>query len=212
MRPTFPRLRQALLMAAMLAPLHNAWALYKVVGPNGEITFTDVPPITPGRKAETINPAGTGPARADLPYVLKRVVQARPVLLYTTPHCPACEEGAKLLRARGVPYTEKTVSTPADLTAFHANNPHVDNLPLLSIGGVKMTPGFDSVAWNQALSAAGYPENSMLPATYRFAAPEHLAPAASSPPRETPAPRQPVVTPPPARPPSNSNAPPGFQF
>ncbi len=211
MRPTLTRLRQALLVAAMLAPLHSAWALYKVVGPNGEITFTDVPPAAPGHKAEAVNPTGTGPARADLPYALKRVVRERPVLLFTTPHCPACEDGAKLLRARGVPYTEKLVSNAADLNAFRADNPHVDHLPLLSIGGVKLTPGFDPLAWNQALSAAGYPENSALPANYRFAAPEHLAPAASAPPHEASVPRQPV-TPPPVLPPANPKAPPGFQF
>ena len=34
------------LLAALAAP--SAWAVYKVVGPNGQITFTDVPPQPPG--------------------------------------------------------------------------------------------------------------------------------------------------------------------
>ncbi len=206
------RMRDALILATLLVPLHSAWALYKIISPSGEVTFTDVPPAIPGQLAQRVDTTAAGDEGPVLPFTLKRLVRERPVLLYTTPHCPACEDGVKLLRTRGVPYTEKTVSDATDLATFRADHPRVDHLPLLSIGGVTLTPGFDPEVWNQALSTAGYPENSALPPHYKFAAPTHLAPPASRPAQKAPTPHHGQDLQPPVLPPSNPNAPPGFQF
>jgi hypothetical protein len=78
---------------------------------------------------------------------------------------------------------------------------------------VKLSPGFNAGAWNQALDSAGYPQHSELPKGYRFAIPRPLAgapaalPGSAHEPSDAASPPRPSVAPPP-----NPNAPPGFKF
>ncbi len=206
-----PALLGIMLLLGTAAP---AWAVYKVVGPDGSVTFTDVPPSS-AHSAVVPGLAAT-PASA-LPRHLRELQQSAPVVIYTTPDCKACDSGVQLLRKRGIPYSEKTIVTPQDAQALKAMDPSME-LPLLSVAGVDLAPGFNSGAWDQALSAAGYPRESQLPGDYRFAIPQSLVPplsgaapangAASAAPRPRSAtPAQPSVVAPP-----DPNAPPGFRF
>ncbi|MHB1666649.1 MAG: glutaredoxin family protein [Thiomonas sp.] len=201
------------LLAALAAP--SAWAVYKVVGPNGQITFTDIPPSRPGEQVERI---GT-PAQAQseqgasrVPADLQPVVRKYPVVIYTTPQCPACDDGVHLLRQRGIPYSDKSVATPADVTAYKRISDGSEKLPLLTVAGVRLPVGFAPDAWNQALTAAGYPQQSRLPKDFAFAAPEDLVPvaAASRPAKKASNPEGLPAAP--VLPPPNPKAPPGFQF
>lgn len=198
-------------LALCLAPAMPAWAVYKVVGPNGGVTFTDVPPA--GSQAAPVTGLPPASPRHELPEKLRQLQQQAPVVIYTTPNCKACDDGVRFLRGRGIPYTEKSVETAQDAQAFKAMDPEM-RVPLLSVAGVDLPPGFDAGAWGQTLNAAGYPAKSELPPGYRFALPRPLVPAShpaagtrgpSADPGATAA--QPSVLPPP-----NPNAPPGFKF
>lgn len=201
-------------IALSLGPATAAWAVYKLVGPNGSVTFTDVPPSSgdasslPGTAPSATSPSGDSGA---LPAKLRTLQQRAPVIVYTAPDCKACSDGIQLLRQRGIPYRAKTVASPQDAQAFKALDPDL-RVPLLSVAGVRLTPGFNADAWNQALDAAGYPAHSELPKGYRFPVPAPLVaipavlpgtPGASAPGSTA----QPSVAPPP-----NPNAPPGFKF
>lgn len=174
-----------------------AAALYKVVGPDGKVSYTDRPAVASGDKVVGINPTGpatgsgepTGPA---LPLALRQVAGKFPVILYvTTPDCGPCNSGRDLLRQRGIPYAERSVTTVEDADALQRLTGGRE-APTVSIGS-QVLRGFSAAEWTQYLDAAGYPATSTLPAGYKAADATPLTP-----PRATavaPAPR--VIAPPP---------------
>ena len=141
-----------------------------------------------------------------MPYELRQVASRFPVTLYTGNDCAPCTSARNLLTARGVPFTERTVTTNEDIEALQRLSGSA-GLPFGSIGGQQLA-GFSDAEWTQYLDAAGYPKQSQLPRNYRQPAPTPLvavkeaapAPAASAP-DQTPATRRPAPAPRPA--PSN---------
>jgi glutaredoxin len=103
-----------------------------------------------------------------LPFQLRQVVTRYPVTLYTAKECAPCNSGRNLLNARGIPYTEKTVTTAEDIEALRRLAGEA-SLPFLSIGAQRLR-GFSDAEWTQYLNAAGYPAQSALPPGYRRAA------------------------------------------
>lgn len=181
----------SLLAVLALMSGSSAWALYKVVGPDGRITYTDRPPGD--RPAQAIRANGATASTEGLPYELQRVVSRYPVSLFTGPKCASCDAGRQLLKDRGVPFVEKTISTNDDVRAYNKQEA-TDQLPSVRIGQ-KQLLGYSQADWTSYLDAAGYPAKSALPLNYRWPEPTPLAPpaenkpAASAPARNaTPAP------------------------
>jgi glutaredoxin len=191
--------------------ISQAQAVYRIVGPNGRITFTDTPPPT-GVDQKISGRGGALAASADsaLPYELQQVAARYPVTLYTGGNCGPCETGRNLLQARGIPFTERTVGTYDDAQALQRLSGQA-NLPVLSIGGQQLK-GYSDAEWNQFLDLAGYPKSSQLPATYRgpaatpLVAVQRPAPAATA--MENAATPRPAPQPPAEVP----NNPTGIQF
>ncbi|MCH2241500.1 MAG: glutaredoxin family protein, partial [Aquabacterium sp.] len=154
-------LTAALLAAGALAPTAPAWALYKVVGPDGKVTYTDRPPADAQARTEAVSPSGSVVGGTVLPFAIRQVVQRFPVTLYTGNNCQPCDAGRALLMTRGVPFIERTVNTPEDVQALRRAE-QTDGLPLLRVGGQQI-PGFAASEWNSYLDAAGYPRQSVLP-------------------------------------------------
>lgn len=199
---------------AMLLCAAGAHAqLYKWVGPDGKVTYSDTPPPALASRIETKSAAGGGINTGGLPYELAEAVRNNPVTLYTTSNCVPCDDGRRLLGERGVPYSEKTVSSAEDATQFRSVAGADAQLPYLMVGH-RTERGYEKSAWNTALTAAGYPESSKLPRSYRNPLAEAAAPApkAVASKQERPADKHvPAVTPG-ELPPAAGNAPPGFRF
>ncbi|MED5620131.1 glutaredoxin family protein [Ideonella sp. BN130291] len=193
-RPWAPLACAALLMSV------PAWSQYKVVGPDGKVTYTDRPPATQPatQHGKAAAKPGEGSGEAGLPYVLRTAVSRFPVVLYTTPACEPCDRGRDLLRTRGVPFREKVASSSADIEAWNRQIGS-QQAPVLSVGG-QMLRGFAVDSWNSYLDVAGYPRESRLPANYTAPPPQPLAERAPPPPptEPAPAPRAPEPPPPPA--------------
>jgi glutaredoxin len=141
--------------------------VYRIVGPDGRVTFSDRPP--PDSKA-TPAPSlpltgSTGAGSAGLPAELRAVASRFPVTLYTGRDCAPCDAARTFLASRGVPFSEKTVSTDADVRALRSVS-GAANLPFATLGGQHLL-GFSSAEWSQYLDAAGYPKTSVLPSTWR---------------------------------------------
>src|SRR5262245_20272988 len=101
----------AVACAALFAAV-PAHALYKVVGPDGKVTYTDTPPpASAGMKVIQITGSASVAADAALPIELQQAAQRFPVTLYTIKGCDPCESGRTLLRQRGVPFAEKLIVT-----------------------------------------------------------------------------------------------------
>lgn len=117
-----------------------------------------------------------------------------------------------MLRSRGIPFTEKTVTTVEDSEALKRISGET-SLPFLTIGGQQIR-GYSDSEWTQFLNAAGYPKSSALPASYRNPAPSPLVvvqkqtPAANA--EEKPAQRAPAE--PKRAPVTNSSNPAGIKF
>ncbi len=173
------------LTAALSSTLAAAQTLYRSVDATGRVTFSDLPP----KDAKQLAPAGVAgndhSANVTLPYELRAVVGKYPVTLYTSADCRPCDDGRSLLRARGVPYVEKTIATAEDAQTLKRLG-NATSLPLLSVG-TQNIKGFAASEWQQYLSFAGYPESSRLPAGYRAPAPTPLVDVPVSAPVATPA-------------------------
>lgn len=168
-------LKSLVATTALLLLSHGAMAqaVYRIVGPDGKVTFSDRPPpaSSPAKasvdaRAEAAAVGGnTGSA---LPYELQQIARRFPVTLYTGKDCAPCNSARNLLNSRGVPYSERTVSTNEDNDALQRISG--DNaLPFGTIGGQQLK-GFSDIEWTDYLNAAGYPKTSQLPSNYRRAA------------------------------------------
>jgi glutaredoxin len=189
-----------------------AQGVYRIVGPDGRVSYSDQPP--PAANAQPVAsgaPAAAGGVNAQLPFELRQVVSRYPVVLYTSPECAPCNSGRNLLNARGIPYSEKTITTFEDAEALKRLSGQ-SSLPFITIGSQQIK-GYSDGEWTQFLDAAGYPKQSALPTTYRRAAPTPLvavAPAAPGAPATTAESRPAAAPAPSVAPPVNNPA--GIRF
>jgi glutaredoxin len=194
-----------LILALAALPALSALAQYKVVRPDGSVTYTDRPPIDSNVRVTALgrNAAQQQAAAGDLslPLELRQPVSRYPVTLYTAADCPPCDSGRKLLQQRGIPYAEKRVSTEEDALALD-RAVGGRTVPGLSIGSQPLR-GYSESDWTAMLDAAGYPRESKLPRNWPVpvatplvekAAPapaRAAAPAPAPPPQD---PEQPATT------------------
>jgi glutaredoxin len=176
-----------------LASSSLAQQVFRIVGPDGRVTFSDRPP-PPGSAnriepvAAVANNAQATPAAtstAALPLVLREPASRFPVTLYTGNNCAPCESARALLVSRGIPFSERTVTTAQDLDAMRRLSGDLA-LPMATIGGQQLK-GFSDAEWTQYLDAAGYPKSSALPAGFRQSPPAPLV-AVQAPPAPATAP------------------------
>jgi len=186
--------------AALALPALPALALYKVVGPDGSVTYTDRPPVSTTSKITTFsrNGASTTAPDAGLPFDLRQVASRYPVTLYTSADCPPCDGGRQLLQQRGVPFTERRVGSDDDAAALE-RAVGGRTVPAITIGAQALR-GLSPAEWTSFLDAAGYPKESKLPRNYQAPAATPLvergtaaaqrAPAAPPAPVAAPAPEE----------------------
>jgi len=143
----------------------HAQQIFRIVGPDGRVTFSDKPPLdtnTPASAAKTVAlPGPSGTNLAALPFELREAANRFPVTLYTSPDCGPCGTGRSMLLGRGIPFSERTVTTNDDIEALK-RLAGAASLPLLTVGGQQIK-GFSETEWAQFLDAAGYPKTSQLP-------------------------------------------------
>ena len=152
-----------------------AQQVYRIVGPDGRVSFSDQPPPNSANVKVTTGTgvrAGTDNSVAALPFELREPAGKYPVTLYTSANCGPCASGKAMLAARGIPFNEKTVNTAEDSEALQRLSGE-NGLPFLTIGS-QQVKGYSDVEWAQYLDAAGYPKSSVLPAGYRSPPPTPL--------------------------------------
>lgn len=182
MKLQHPKASLALLAGLVLgAACGPAQALYKVVNPDGTVTYTDRPPAPSSARVTPMGRQGRAAAEAapeaSLPPELRQAVQRHPVTLYTTPDCASCNDGRRLLLQRGVPFTERSVTTEEDIAALERQT-NVRSVPVLMVG-VQPLRGFVGSDWTSYLDAAGYPATSRLPRGWQQPPATPLAPRAT---------------------------------
>lgn len=192
------------LAAGLSVSAASAQQVFRIVGPDGKVTFSDQPPPASSNARVTAaasDNSARGAVSSSLPFELRKVAGQYPVTLFTGDNCGPCGSARSLLTTRGVPFTEKTVTTNEDTQALQRLSGE-SVLPFATIGSQQLK-GFSDTEWTQFLDAAGYPKASVLPASYRQAAATPLvtvsappAPAAARVGAAAPAPAATPVIPP----------------
>ena len=188
---TLPALPRCTLLAlALAATALPSWALYKVVQPDGSVTYTDRPPAASTARITTLGKSSTPTGQVDVsfPVDLRQAAQRYPVVLYTSADCTPCDNGRRLLAQRGVPYTERRIISEEDALVLERLSGG-RTVPSLTIGAQPVR-GLSETDWTAYLDAAGYPRESRLPRGWQAAQPTPLA-------ERVPLPALPLRPPPP---------------
>lgn len=183
--------------------------MYKWVGPDGKITYSDTPPPKTAAKVEKKEMGGASVDTSNMPFALAETVKNFPVTLYTGSDCTPCSTARNHLQKRGIPFKEKTVSTNDDIDKLKELSGN-QQLPVMTVGRNKQV-GYEENMWNAALTAAGYPASNTLPKNYSNPKAEPAAPPAPKPVANNDnasGSGRTATTPPPP----SGNAPPGFRF
>jgi glutaredoxin len=165
----FRFLPRATLAALALISATASQAQFKVIGPDGKVTYTDREPNASEGKVVPLGArAASAPdAGSELPFELRQVASKYPVTLYvTTAACEPCVSARQLLKQRGIPFNERMVVTVEDGDALKRLTGATD-APSLTIGSQTLR-GLSADVWNSYLDAAGYPRASRLPANYQY--------------------------------------------
>ena len=204
---TFARYASAVPLCLLLVCGGPAEAQFKVVAPDGTVTYTDRPAAAPGSKVTQLRKdasvlAAQAPATttansnlAKLPFELRQVAERFAVVLYASADCAPCDAGRRMLVQRGVPFAERLIQSDDDQQAL-ARISGARTVPVLAVGS-QITRGWLESEWSANLDLAGYPRESRLPRDWPVAVAAPLAarpapePATSLPPNLPPT--QPAV-------------------
>ncbi len=169
-RPTrFARL--AAVAALLGGAAVGALAQYKIVGPDGQVTYTDKPPTQADVRLGKDTPAAS--TTGGLPYETRQAMARYPVTLYASKSCAPCDSTRNWLRQHAIPFNEYSLSTSADFLA--AQQRFGDNtVPVTTIGN-QAVKGFSSNDLQSYIDAAGYPKQGRL-VGYSWPAAMPLAP------------------------------------
>ena len=180
----FATLMASAVLACAAGPV-AAQKVYRIVGPDGTVTFSDRAPTT-NTPAQTVGSASASAAPAGanlngLPLDVKQAATKYPLTLYTAKDCGACDTARSYLKNRGVPYSEKTITSNDEIKALQKLSGD-GAVPFATLGGQHLK-GFNDNDWASYLDAAGYPAKSQLPASYQPSTaapliPKTIAPAA----------------------------------
>lgn len=218
--PSFPLAACALLALAAAGAAQAQQPMFRIVGPDGRVTYTDRAPTEGVNNARPATPGARSSADAGgaaLPFEVRQVANRYPVTLYTGKDCAPCQSARNLLVNRGVPFTERTVDTNEDIEALQRLSGDT-SLPFGTIGGQQIK-GFSDLEWSQYLDAAGYAKVSQLPPNYRqppatpLVAAKRAEPPAAAPRPSEQAAAQPAPAPlPPPTPARDASNPAGIRF
>ena len=152
--------------ALLVVASGSSHALFKVVGPDGSVTYTDRAPQAASARVTSLGRGGTEPAPAPtpqnaLPMELRQVASRFPVVLYTAPDCTPCGAAREWLQQRGLPYAERVADSEEGALALE-RAVGGRSVPAATIGS-QVLRGFSAPDWSAYADAAGYPKESRLP-------------------------------------------------
>ena len=167
MRPSL--LRLTLVAASVLMASLSVHAQFKVVEPDGRVTYSDRPPApSAGARVTALRRDGTLAADVAqalvLPLELRQTATRFPVTLYAGADCVPCDSGRRLLRARGIPFVERSVTDDADGEEL-VRLSNGRTVPTLTVGA-QVLRGYSETEWHSTLDLASYPRESKLPRNY----------------------------------------------
>ena len=145
-----------LLMGLLMLTNVQAGELYRSIDKDGKVHYSDTP-LEGSEDFERLKLPAEPATGDNLSYETKRAMENFPVTLYTYPDCgSACLKAREMLNKRGIPYTEKSLTTKEAIEAFRKDSGG-GQVPALTIGKTWLK-GFLDEQWNNELDFAGYPK------------------------------------------------------
>jgi glutaredoxin len=149
----------AALLLVLIGTATFAEEAYRWVGKDGKIHYSDEPPPPEAKQVEQKRLDASVVAGDKYPYDTRRAMANFPVTLFVTAKCgDACDSARSYLKARGVPYTEKSVVTQDDAAALKKAT-QSDTVPALLVGSM-VSKGYQEAAWDDLMDTAGYPRRN----------------------------------------------------
>lgn len=144
--------------AGLIQTQAQAQTLYRWVDQEGKVHYGDRPPPKAAKEVREKRFAASA-ASKELSFALRQAVENFPVMLHVSADCgPPCQQGRDYLNRRGVPFSEKAVSSAEDIEALKKLLGGAEvSVPVLQVGE-KPSRGFLESAWAGLLDAAGYPK------------------------------------------------------
>lgn len=173
--PAVRACRGAALALLLGGAAFGAMAQYKIVSPDGHVTYTDKPPVGTAPTLGSGN--GSSGSSGSLPAGTTQASAKYPVTLYAAKSCVPCDSARQWLRNRGVPFNEFSIDNDRSLAAF-AQRFGGTTMPIVTIGGQTIN-GFSSSDLQSYIDAAGYPAAARL-SGYSWPAAVPLVPAAAT--------------------------------
>ncbi len=149
----------ALLLGLSLISTSAVAELYKWIGKDGKVNYSDTPPPADAKRVEKKRLNDRVSEGDGLGFASQNAMKKYPVFLFATDCGDPCDKGKALLAKRGVPHTlknpEKNIVDGNELKKLVG----ALEVPALQVGknGIK---GFNESAWHAALDAAGYPRSA----------------------------------------------------
>lgn len=153
-----------LLLACGLVAVGAAWAqtVYKSVGPDGKIVYSDQPPTT-GRLQKTMKfELASSALPASAASYMEQFRKAHPggsaqaatgkgVTLYSAVWCGYCKQAKAWLSGHGVTYHDVDIDAPGGMAALAQANGGGTGVPVLVVDGKSMN-GFSTSAYEAAFA------------------------------------------------------------
>lgn len=152
--------RSLLLLALLSAGTALAQSTYRWVDQDGKVHFGDRPPSANAAREVKERKVALPASEKQLSHDTRKAMESFPVTLYVTPDCASpCKVGRDYLSKRGIPFTEKVLSSSEEIAAVREKigNGGDFGVPLLMVGN-KSSKGFLESSWSGLLDAAGYPK------------------------------------------------------
>ena len=154
------RLRLLVIAGALLMSLPGfAQTTYRWVNSAGQTVFSDQAPPLDARQVVKINTTVSSDDQ-QLSYATRQAAEKFPVILYTATKCgDACVQGRDLLNERGIPFSERVLSSEDEMAELGKLLGSTAGVPSLLVGRQSFK-GFEAGAWNNLLDLAAYPKSA----------------------------------------------------
>ena len=143
-------MRKATILLLLILGAGQAQAdIYKVVGPDGKITYTDKEPQASGGKSEKLNIQTYSGA----PAVSTLATAVRRVTILSAQWCGVCTKAKAYMKSRNIAFEEWDIDK-SDFARAKMNELGARGVPVILVGNQKMV-GFSETGLDAMLKKAG---------------------------------------------------------
>lgn len=140
----------------------QAGEVYRWVDERGGVHYSDQPPPLSAKQPLKVKGKANIIDVDKESFETKFAREKNPVVLYSSPCGPICDQARDLLTQRGIPFTLKDPSKEPEIAVELKKLVGAVEVPVIQIGKAHQK-GFEPGSWNSMLDIAGYPKSALIP-------------------------------------------------